>query len=258
MAELQPPDDGGDTLDRRLPTAEAGDAISLAPGVYAELARIVVGTQPLGVVLHQVAELARGVIEGADDVSVTLIERGRPRSVAFAGDGQLAALLDERQYEKGFGPCLDASASASVIVLQDMAEENVYPDFARLASRRGVRRSMSVGLPTVQLTTGALNIYSSRPGRFGPGEVDAATLFAGCAAVAMANAALYAGAVEEVAQMKEALASRAGIEQAKGMIMQERRCTAEEAFTVLRDLSSHQNRKLRDVAQDIIEAAIEP
>src|SRR4051794_29713329 len=74
---------------------------------YAELAKIVLGEQPLGAVMHRIAVLAAQTIPGADDVSVTLIERGRARTVSFSGT--LAAALDERQYEDGFGPCMDAA-----------------------------------------------------------------------------------------------------------------------------------------------------
>ncbi len=85
--------------------------------------------------------------------------------------------------------------------------------------------------------------------------VEAATAFAGHAAVTLFNAALYAGAQEEVAQMRQAMASRAQIEQAKGVIMSTQRCTPEEAFVILVDLSSRSNRKLRDVAQSVIAGA---
>jgi response regulator NasT len=59
----------------------------------------------------------------------------------------------------------------------------------------------------------------------------------------------------EVEQMHEALESRAGIEQAKGIIMADRRCSAEEAFAVLRELSQHSNRKLRNVAEALVATA---
>ena len=64
-------------------------------------------------------------------------------------------------------------------------------------------------------------------------------------------AALYAGAVEEVSQLQEAMSSRAVIEQAKGIIMAERRCDPDEAFSVLVRASQDSNRKVRDVAADL-------
>jgi GAF domain-containing protein len=219
--------------------------------VYAELAKIVLGSQPLGALLRQVSELAVKAIPGIDEASVTLVERGRAQTVAFSG--QLAATLDERQYEAGFGPCLDAAAYGQSIVVDTSKEDGIYADFARQARRQGVRYVVSVGMPALQGIGGGMNIYSS--GAAGPiddATVNTATMFAGHAAVTMFNAALYAGAREQVAQMKQAMASRAQIEQAKGVIMRERRCTAEEAFEVLAEMSSRSNRKLRDIALSVI------
>jgi hypothetical protein len=54
--------------------------------------------------------------------------------------------------------------------------------------------------------------------------------------------------VGEVLHLRKALTARATIDQAKGIIMAERRCTAEEAFALLRELSNHSQVKLADVA----------
>jgi hypothetical protein len=53
---------------------------------------------------------------------------------------------------------------------------------------------------------------------------------------------------EQVLQLRRAMTSRATIEQAKGMIMADRRCTADEAFEVLARLSSTTHVKVADVA----------
>ncbi|MCU1690359.1 MAG: hypothetical protein JWN20_2287 [Jatrophihabitantaceae bacterium] len=59
------------------------------------------------------------------------------------------------------------------------------------------------------------------------------------------------------AQVEEALASRAVIEQAKGIIMCERRCTPDEAFQVLRQVSQKSNARLHDLAQALVDSACE-
>ncbi|MFC8536680.1 ANTAR domain-containing response regulator [Streptomyces sp. NPDC057249] len=56
----------------------------------------------------------------------------------------------------------------------------------------------------------------------------------------------------EVAQLREALAHRPVIDQARGMIMVLGRCTADEAWTVLVTVSQHNNVKLRTVAEQLI------
>jgi GAF domain-containing protein len=197
-----------------------------------------------------VARLAADLIPGIEEVSVTLIEGGRPRSVAFSG--QRASVLDERQYEDGYGPCLDAAVSGQTIAIEDTSVSTLYPQFSRAAARAGIRHTLSMCLAmTVKDTTGALNMYgATRP--FDQSSRDVATDFAAYAAVAVGNAAVYAGALDEVEQLRAALNSRATIEQAKGIIMAARRCTPEEAFDILRTTSSRANRKLRDIAQALV------
>ena len=257
MADHVPPDRNGQ--DASLPLAGAigpdqASAVDRAVGTYAVLAGIVLNEQSLGQVLHQVAELARTAVPGADEVSVTLIKRGRPTSVAFTGD--LAVVLDERQYADGFGPCVDAARTSRVITIEDTARCLRYPEFAALARRKGVLRSLSVNLPTRQGINAALNIYGTgTAGPFDQTALDIAVAFAGYAAIALLNAALYAAAVTETDQLRQAMISRAGIEQAKGILMRDRRCTADEAFVVLREISAVTNRKLRDIAQSVIDDA---
>jgi GAF domain-containing protein len=242
MPDDSTPSHGGDSMSKAT-------ELSLDASTYAELSAIVLDRQPLGAVLRRIAELAAKTIPGIDDASITLIERGRPRTVAFSS--QLAVTLDERQYEDGFGPCLDAARHGQTILLDTDGEHGVYSEFARQARRQGVRHVLSIGMPTLQQTRGGMNVYGA-VGPFEEATIDAATAFAGHAAVTLFNAALYAGAQDEVAQMKQAMASRAQIEQAKGVIMGEHRCTSEEAFRILVEMSSLSNRKLRDVAQSVV------
>jgi GAF domain-containing protein len=247
-----PNNDFNPFLDDEHQSPATSDALSSV--THAELSAIVLSSQPLGAVLRRVAELAVKAVPGVDEASVTLIERGRPRTVAFSG--KLAVALDERQYTAGFGPCLDAAVNQQTIVLDTYDEHTSYPEFAREARRAGIRHVMSVGMPALQHTSGGLNIYSSGiAGEFEPQAREAATAFAGYAAATVINAALYAGAVDQVAQMQQAMVSRAGIEQAKGILMARHHLSAEEAFAMLVDKSSHDNRKLRDVATDIVAEA---
>ena len=59
----------------------------------------------------------------------------------------------------------------------------------------------------------------------------------------------------EVGQLRAAMASRAAIEQAKGILMLLTSCSDQVAFDLLAHISSHTHRKVRDVAQVITESA---
>ena len=125
---------------------------------FTELGRLVVGSHSLSEVLTRVGELAQACVPGAEEVSVTLLEGGRgPRSAAFTGS--LAVHLDERQYASGFGPCLDAAETGQTIRIDDTTTEPVYPAFAAVAARQGVRSIVSVGMSMPQRIQGAVNVY---------------------------------------------------------------------------------------------------
>jgi GAF domain-containing protein len=220
---------------------------------FRRLGRIKLGETDLKGVLDQIAGLAKRAIPGADEVSVTLIDDKHARTAAATGE--LALTLDEWQYGHGHGPCLDASASHATLSLPDMTTEGRWPDWAAQALRAGTHSSLSVGLPIHEQITGALNVYATKPEAFDNDAVVLGQTFAGYAAVALANAHLYDTQANLAQQMQAAMQSRAVIEQAKGIIMGSRHCTADQAFAILTRISQDTNRKLRDVAAALVASA---
>ncbi|MGK5441849.1 GAF and ANTAR domain-containing protein [Micromonospora sp. URMC 105] len=230
------------------------DAISMLPVVaFAELGRIKFNETDFSGVLSRVAGVATRTVPGADQVSVTLVGAGGAHTAAFTGG--LALTLDEAQYTQGDGPCLLAAAATSTVHVPDMAAESRWPTWAGQALTAGAGSSLSIGLPMHEYVSGALNIYATRPDAFGDKAVTLAETFAEYAAVAMTNAHLYDTQVTLAQHMQTAMKSRAVIEQAKGIIMGERRCPADEAFAILAKISQDSNRKLRDVAAALVARA---
>jgi GAF domain-containing protein len=245
-----------DTQDHTLtPAASAGPGahrqVTMKPQqAFIELGRLPQDRVPLSQVLARVGELAQATIPGADHVSVTLIEGENARSVAFTGG--LAAQLDERQYVRGFGPCMDAALGGETIVVTDTSKDERYPGFAEVAARAGVRCSASIGMPVPQRTAGALNLYSTSLDAFDAEALAMAKAFAGCAAVALLNAGLVASKTALATQLQEAIVTHAVIEQAKGLLMGRLGCSPEEASTHLSRASGGANGELRDVATQVL------
>jgi GAF domain-containing protein len=232
------------------------DAEAMDPTeAFARLGQIKLSETDVDGVLEQIAALAKRTIPGAAEVSVTLVRGKDAHTAAFTGE--LALSLDESQYEHGRGPCLDAAESGETFSLPDMSSETRWPDMAADALQAGCHSSLSIALPVQDRVTGALNIYGLKPGAFDDDALSLAQTFAGYAAVALANAHLYATTATLAQQMQAAMDSRAVIEQAKGIIMGDRRCTSDEAFLLLRKLSQDTNRKLRDVAAALVARATE-
>ena len=217
---------------------------------FAELSKIMLEDDSLDETLGRIAALACEAIGDITEVSVTMVDGDKATTVACTGES--AVHLDERQYANGFGPCLDAAITGQTIVV-DLDADNPYRDFSNAARRAGVTHSVSVGLPVPHRTVGALNLYASTPQPLADRTLERAQLFASYAGVAVANAALDNPTAELADQMHAAMQSRSVIEQAKGILMGRDGCSADDAFKKLTRLSQNSHRKLREIAQSIVD-----
>jgi GAF domain-containing protein len=217
--------------------------------LHQELARVVLVDRELDEVLTEIVQTSRRAINGAEATSITLIRDERGYTAAY--DGQLAMDADELQYQRGYGPCLDAGRSGELFLVTDMSAEERWPDYAAHATALGVGSSLSVPLPFQGATIGALNNYARRPGAFGDSDVRLGEEVAAFVAIAVANAEAAARATDDLANMRRAMASRSVIEQAKGILMERYKITSDQAFTLLTHSSQRSNVKLRDVAEEL-------
>ena len=99
---------------------------------------------------------------------------------------------------------------------------------------------------------GGPNLYAVQAEAFDDAR-ELATTFASYAAVAVHNMHLFETTRELADILDIAMRTRAVIEQAKGILMSQRRCDATEAFNLLAAASQRSNRKLRDIAQAIVD-----
>ena len=175
------------------------------------------------------------------------------RARTMVSTGPVALDLDERQYEAGYGPCMDAATSSQTIEVDHREGRTTYPGFSQAARRAGISHTVSVGLPVAQRVIGGLNIYGSATLSFGPATTELAETFAGYAAIAIANARLYSSTADLAANMRTAMESRAVIEQAKGIIMARDHCSSDEAFALLARTSQDHNQRVRDLAAALVE-----
>jgi GAF domain-containing protein len=225
------------------------------PAALQALVGIVLGSSTLEDVLQRTCEIAKSTIPGAHEVSVTLIDQAAPRTVAFSGE--LALRVDESQYAAGYGPCLDAARLGVPIVVADLHHEDRWPDYVPAALESGVRASVSVPLRVDDNLIGALNVYSPEAKSLDAKAERTAVELAQHAGAVLTNANNYYRATSLAEQMQTAMQSRAVIEQAKGILMAQRRCGPEEAFDLLVRLSQESRNKLRDVAQGLVDRVIE-
>jgi GAF domain-containing protein len=210
-----------------------------------------VDRQSLVDTLDHTALLARDVIQAADYAAITTLREGKPETLVATDP--MVELLDQVQYDFERGPCLDAYRTGQVFRIDDTDHEDRWPEFARAAAARGVHCTLSLPLMADGEGIGALNLYSREPKAFSPADEAAARRFAQPAAVVVANAYLFWECRRLAENLEAAMTSRAVIEQAKGVLMAQRRIDADAAFDLLRQVSQRENVKLREIARRLVD-----
>jgi GAF domain-containing protein len=216
-----------------------------------QLGRLTLTDHSMESLLQSVADLAKTVMPGNPEASITVQSPGRKTTVVSTG--QLATDLDEVQYAEGYGPCLHAATTQQMVEIPDTRVEARWPDYARRAVEHGNLSSLSMPLGIDERRSGALNIYAREPHAFDADSRAAATRFAPYAAVALANMHAYEDARTMAGNLQVALETRAVIDQAKGILMERHKMTADEAFQAIVTVSNRTNRKLRDIADQLVQ-----
>jgi GAF domain-containing protein len=218
------------------------------------LQSIMLGSARMTEFLAELVRLAPGLIPGPLSCSITLRGERDPYTVTSSDD--LALAVDELQYAHRTGPCLEAIADATEIYVEVMRTETRWDGYPQHAADAGVGSSLSLPLTAGgDPVIGALNLYSPQTHGFGDVARQNLRIVAAQAAGALTVVMRQARQDEVSSQLERALSSRAVIDQAIGVIMARRRCTADEAFALLRTQSQRVNRKLRDLAAEVVRDA---
>lgn len=245
---------GPDAMDTARADRDHTDPMTTA--AYKALAEVVLVGRPLEDVLNEVAGIARDWLPGAEATSVTLMHADKAWTAAYSG--RLALEADELQYEEGYGPCMDAGRTGMPMVVTDMQTEDRWPTYTPRVIKKGVLSSLSVPLPFQGATIGALNNYSSRSDAFDGEALELAEEITTYVGIAVMNADAHAEASVAAQNMHRALESRKTIDMALGILIARHHCSPDEAFAVLSRTSQTHNRKLRELAADLVESESRP
>ncbi|CAM5277738.1 ANTAR domain-containing protein OS=Streptomyces alboniger OX=132473 GN=CP975_12235 PE=4 SV=1 [Streptomyces alboniger] len=195
--------------------------------------------------------LAADLLPARVHCSITLASQGRLRTAAASDE--LVRACDKQQYDIGEGPCLEALRTGEIHAVGDTSGSGRFPAFAERALRHGIRSALALPLaPPGQCGTGVMNLYADASDSFSGSVRDQAAVFAGHAAGALGVARKIADQARFSEHLQAAIASRAEIDQALGIIMAQQRCTAMRAFEILSRASQNQNKKVRDLAATLI------
>lgn len=208
-----------------------------------EMARDLKHVEDSGSMLDAIVHAALELVPHAAHASVSLIT-GRRQIDSKAASSEIPRLVDALQSETGQGPCLDASYEERVVSVPDLSKDERWPDFSPAAFKLGARSMLSFQLFVDGDHLGALNLFGDQVGAFDAESERIGGLVAAHAAVAVAGS-------QQLSQLTQALDTRDLIGQAKGILMERFKISAQEAFVLLSRASSTLNMKLRDVAEEL-------
>ena len=227
--------------------AEPHDA---ATATYGDLLGVLVESPSVETFLNQAVRIAADNLVPGSACGMTLLRDGR--SYTVAASSVAASQVDEIQYGADQGPCLEALRTGEIIEIDDLAEEERWVAYRPHALAHGVGSGLSVPMRVDRQVVATLNFYSGSASAFRGSARRLVVGFARQCSAALTLSLRQADQAQVQLQLRDAMSSRTVIDQAIGILMAQQRCTADEAFDLLRAASQHRNRKLRRVAADII------
>lgn len=176
----------------------------------------------------------------------------------MASSSETMRVLELFEVQAQEGPCLDCHRTGEPVVAPDLTEVgDRWPRFAAEALSVGFRSVQALPMRLRGTIVGALNLFQADPGEMLEADVQAAQALADVATIAVLQhrAAHEAHVLND--QLNQALNTRIVIEQAKGMVAEHSGLDLEAAFHRLRHHARNRNRRLADVARDIVEGALD-
>jgi hypothetical protein len=192
-----------------------------------------------------------------DGAGVTVMVSPTVRETMHATD-RVAGELEEWQLTFGQGPCVDAFSAGGPVLAGDLRLADClarWPVFTPAALGSGARAVFALPLQAGAIRLGVLDLYRTRPGPLSQHELADALAFADTAGMLLLDTA--AGVKPETAELAwqrdDPTAHHAQVHQATGMVLVQLGVSAEAAFARLRAYAFAHERRLGDVARDVVE-----
>ena len=181
-----------------------------------------------------------------------MLTDGRGVLRLIASSEERMRLLELFELQGAEGPCLDAFSSGRPLQASAADSRIRWPVFAPHAAEVGFRRMCAVPLRIRTDVIGALNVFRGSDEPFSEDEMEIAQAMGEVAAIALIQERALREHSLLTGQLQAALDSRVVIEQAKGMLSEYLNVAVSDAFELLRQYAREHNRKLTEVASDVV------
>jgi ANTAR domain/GAF domain len=171
--------------------------------------------------------------------------------------GAVGERLAELQLTLGEGPCHEVLATAAPVLAADLADEDCagrWPAFAAEARRAGAQAVFAFPLTVGAVRAGVMGLYRGTPGPLQSRQLADGLILADAATVLLLGSTGHgpADGAGLDGQAPDLAAHRAEIDQATGMLTVQLGVGAAEAFARLRAYAYASDRRLAEVAADIV------
>ena len=187
------------------------------------------------------------------DACGAVLANPRGAVTLVAGSTEPVRRAESAELDTASGPGLDAFRTGQAIAHKNLTEgATPWARFAAAAVTAGCVAVHALPMRLRDDTIGAVNLYNATEGPFDAETVAVGRSLADAATIGILHQRSVAQHEIRTGQLQTALNSRVAIEQAKGYLSQRLGVTMQDAFHLLRKHARSHNRRLNEVAADVV------
>lgn len=197
----------------------------------------------------------------AADAAGVLLADGRRRLRVVASTNEQTEWMELMQLQADEGPCVESFRTATPVSIVDLADADGtaerWPRFLAAVQDRGAFRSVhALPLRLRGEAIGTLNLFHREPGPLPEADLSLGQALADMATIGILSERAVRRSETANEQLQTALNNRVVVEQAKGVLAEHGGLGMDAAFDRLRRYARNHNRRLSDVAREVVDAGL--
>ncbi|MGM1063221.1 GAF and ANTAR domain-containing protein [Saccharothrix sp. Mg75] len=230
-------------------TGDQSAFLRLASGL-AEMSRLL-DEEDYEATAHRFVQHLVHAVPGCDLAFIAVSREDGVELVTSTGRPLDAADRDDAEHH---GPVAEVLRYGEPRRLEDTREDRRWPLFASRLALNGFRSCLVLPVPTERSPAAAVALLSRAPHRFDDHAYDLVLLVTLHTGIVLDNIQVLHHSKQMIGHLTTALGTRHTIGLAQGLLMHHFSHDTATSFALLRRASQHANRKLRDVAAELVSA----
>ncbi|OJF12648.1 hypothetical protein BG844_19570 [Couchioplanes caeruleus subsp. caeruleus] len=208
--------------------------------------------EDLAGLLGHVCRIAAGELT-ASGVGVSVMTADGTRSLS-AASAPASERFEDLQFLVGEGPCLDAFGTRRPVLIADLSSYAMtrWPLYAPAAYEDGIRAVFAFPLQVGAARLGVMDVFRERPGPLTELQLGSALLMADIIVEALLDRQENRDRQGFTDELVWSVGNRAQLFQAQGMVMVQLGIPLSEAMARMRAHAFAENRRLDDIARDVV------